>query len=130
VKAAGQSTDQREYSFTDAELLPVAFYKIRFVGEGEELFSNTVRVVGTETFSFQAFPNPATDQIRVQWDAPIGGAVEAVLRSMDGKALPLQVVAEAAGHLDLNLSGLPAGLYWIEVQSGGVLLGKTKISKR
>jgi hypothetical protein len=49
---------------------------------------------------------------------------------MDGKALPIQVVTEAAGHLDLNLSGLPAGLYWIEVQSGGVLLGKTKISKR
>lgn len=63
----------------------------------------------------KVFPNPARDQVTVNFDAPFSG--QASLVDALGRVMGTQE-AEEAVSLDFDLSALPSGLYWIVVRNG------------
>ena len=78
-------------------------------------------LVGNEapksSFQFEAFPNPAQDQLVVQVKADLNAEIELKLMDMFGKVIHKQVFA-STDHLQekLNLEELAAGIYLLQIR--------------
>ena len=72
--------------------------------------------------ALNCYPNPAHATLRVALPI-LPGSASAILTVLNAQGLPVrtqQVPLPAAGEtIELSLSGLPAGLYWLRVQAGG-----------
>ncbi|MEN0004825.1 MAG: T9SS type A sorting domain-containing protein [Bacteroidota bacterium] len=106
-------------------------------GEGEEIPYDTISTNSTITFidgftvasteisstntSLKLFPNPATDQLRLQFAEAREGLVQ--LFDSNGKeVLSGQLQGD---HLNLNISTIEVGIYWVKVVTDqGVLAQK------
>jgi hypothetical protein len=64
----------------------------------------------------QLYPNPATDRTIVQW--PSGDAWK--LELMDAKGMLLRMEEGIGSAHSLNVEGLPAGIYLLRLEQGGV----------
>ncbi|MGQ1946003.1 T9SS type A sorting domain-containing protein [Geofilum sp. OHC36d9] len=77
------------------------------------------------------YPNPSTGLFHVLIGNAENGALTTSLYSMDGKRIVNSdySVSAAANVLDLNLSGLPAGIYLLKMEIGGVVYVKKLVRK-
>ncbi len=66
--------------------------------------------------SWSAYPNPATDIVTIQADGPIHGGQISVMDAL-GRTLKTEAIPEASEAHTLNLNGLPAGIYFIGVET-------------
>ncbi|MCB9263629.1 MAG: T9SS type A sorting domain-containing protein [Lewinellaceae bacterium] len=78
-------------------------------------------VVGTDEpeagNALRLFPNPARDQVTIGFRQAIGGEMTVRLLNLQGQAVQQQRFPEAGRQLQLNTSGLPAGVYFVNVQT-------------
>jgi len=121
VAAAGASTQQQQYSFTDlAAPAGVRYYRLRQVdSDGTSSYSPVV-TVQTGALPVQVFPNPATDQLTVQ--LPALGQATLSLLAADGRLLWQQHVAATSAQQQVavpGLAALPAGLYLLRAEVDG-----------
>ncbi|MDX2284707.1 MAG: T9SS type A sorting domain-containing protein [Bacteroidia bacterium] len=65
--------------------------------------------------ALQAYPNPADDQVQIELGDAYAG-VQAAVRNLAGQLLRVQALG-AARTADLDLGGLPDGIYLIEVSA-------------
>ncbi|MCB0589308.1 MAG: T9SS type A sorting domain-containing protein, partial [Phaeodactylibacter sp.] len=78
-------------------------------------------VVGTDEpeagNALRLFPNPARDQVTIGFRQAIGGEMTVRLLNLQGQVVQQQRFPEAGRQLQLNTSGLPAGVYFVNVQT-------------
>lgn len=85
--------------------------------------SGTEQVVSSEAFSVS--PNPAGDWLQVTWETLAGQAAVLSLYQVDGRLQARQEIpVHSARSAELDLAGLPTGLYLITLQIGDTLLTK------
>lgn len=79
---------------------------------------------------FSIFPNPASDNIQLVWAAPI--TQDAFLRvfGIQGQVLFQQVLRAGNVQQDIPVSGFPAGMYLIQVQTPQGVLQQTLAVQR
>ncbi len=70
--------------------------------------------------SLRLFPNPAREELNLQFERPVSGPVTLRLLSLQGREVRQQRFDES-GSMRLNLSGLPAGIYLVQVQTAKVM---------
>lgn len=79
--------------------------------------------VGTEELptetAFAIYPNPATDQVNISWSEALGNEAEVRLFDGQGKLLRREQLTQAASQM--NLSGLPSGIYFLQLSSDDTL---------
>ncbi len=75
---------------------------------------------------FAIFPNPATDQVRVQID-PSGAGSTRVLELFDAAGRRLQRREWRGENITFPVAGLPRGLYFVRLKSGGAAATKKLI---
>ena len=63
------------------------------------------------------FPNPAQDQVTIGFRQAVKGDVAARLLNLQGQVVQQRRFPEAGRQLQLNTSGLPAGVYFVNVQT-------------
>ncbi len=64
------------------------------------------------------YPNPATDQLFVQFLNPVPGNLILMIRDMNGRSVMRKVMIRAEKKvIDLDVSGLVGGLYYLNIQS-------------
>jgi len=83
-----------------------------------------VQIVNTENRSgpsldFTIAPNPASHVLNLQWkEGDLNDRVQLHLISAQGQQV-LQQLTDSTENAEINVSGLPAGVYWLIVQSEG-----------
>lgn len=103
-------------------------FDIGAVGSGKfGVYRYDPMLVGTEeTVSVQAglavYPNPTAGTLAVQLETAQTGDVQLRLCNMQGQTVYSSVVPQADGQpIQLDLSHLPAGVYWLSAIQGGRL---------
>jgi len=78
----------------------------------------------------QAFPNPFSERLRLDYELPAGLSAGALLRVFDtmGREVERRLIDQSAGTIELG-SALPAGLYVVSVETGNRQLGRMKVVK-
>ena len=119
-RGAGPTAEPRHYTFTDAQPLPgFNYYRLRQVDfDGRHAYSRVVAVQTGRAADILVFPSPATGFLNIQLEqAPEENAVWEVFDFTGRPVLTGEIPAE---HVDaeLNVAGLPAGVYQLRVVAG------------
>lgn len=120
--------DATTYEDFDIELGTGYYYQVRATtGEDTSIYTNKAfvftNVVSTDNLlqgqQVKLFPNPTTGRLQLQWEAPLEGQV--TLRILDARGAEVQQQQYAGQQLQhqLDLNGLPTGLYLVELQNQG-----------
>ena len=129
INGVGTSSAQHDYSFTDKQPLSgVSYYRIKQVDlDGKFTYSVVIAIRFGGGSSYTAvYPNPAKDVLHLQF----GGKEKIVMINIFDAAGKL-VVSQRTNNqpvIDIPVSKLAAGIYYIEASDGKVS-GKTKFIK-
>ncbi len=90
------------------------------------------REAGISSGRFSLFPNPASQQLTVAFGMPEAGKVQLSVRGLAGEVLLHRESQVEAGkqEVELDVSGLPAGLYFMEVVVQGERFAKKFVIAR
>lgn len=123
------AADLTAYEDSDIMLETGYYYRVRgTTGQDTSFYSNTAfaftSIVQTHDRllygqSVSLFPNPAQAQVQLSWEAPMPKEVHARLVDVAGRVLQRwRLDGNQLQHL-LGCQGLAAGLYTLQLQSGG-----------
>jgi hypothetical protein len=82
--------------------------------------------------SFKVFPNPTTNSIKVYMVAKVDGFATLIISNTNGEELLKQTSAIEKGRnmLELDMTNLPIGFYFIELAINGIPTSNTKVVKQ
>ena len=118
VKGVRTSMTRLNYTFVDnAPLATMAYYRLRQTdADGTFSFSPVVTVKGAESAAQAvAVPNPSTGQFEI-W-TPAADVLATEVTTVVGAHVAAQAAAIPNGHLALDLSAQPAGLYFLRLHT-------------
>ena len=132
--AATDAETGSAYSYIDAHPLNGAnFYRLDQVDlDGTSTYSPIRLVtVGQAPAGLQLSPNPAGSTVYLELGGDVSGSLQVRLLDVQGKALRNWVIQKTAGNWNqaLDVSGLPAGSYFIQVLGTNYHAAKTFIKK-
>lgn len=120
VFADDNSTQAVNYAYKDANVSSVsgfAYYRLRIIsksGEGTYSDIKMIRLSQENTITLSAYPNPASDQLRVTLPAIWQGkAVSLDVYSIDGTRLKSIQLSNAGQTETIQISSLPSGFYLV-----------------
>lgn len=117
VKGTGTTTQESNYSFTDAEPLNgLSYYRLSQTdldGIYKELGIRSVMVSGGQALT--AYPNPASDVLTV---SGAEDGQEITILDAAGRSVPFSLTSVYYGTSVLDISGLPAGSYLVKTATG------------
>lgn len=114
VAGAGSTSQGRSYQFTDAAPSPVGYYRLRQVDtDGQVHYSPLVVVQAAPASHLTAYPNPATSTLFVTSPS------EVHLTLFNSQGQPLRRYELTAGQQTLEISNLPAGIYYLRDAATG-----------
>jgi hypothetical protein len=132
--AATDSEIGSAYSYIDAHPLSGAnFYRLEQVDrDGTGTYSPILLVtVGKASADLQLSPNPADATVYLEMGGDVSGSLQVKLLDVQGRSLRNWVIQKTAGNWNqaLDVSGLPAGSYFIQVLGTNYRATKTFIKK-
>lgn len=127
IEGAGNSTENREYSFVDNKLNRVGkfSYRLKQVDfDGTVNYSNEVSVLIDKPFEFglsQNYPNPFNPSTRIEYYLPVASDISIKVYNSLGREVA--IIAEGfteAGRHDIifNAGNLASGIYIYELRAG------------
>jgi hypothetical protein len=127
VTAAGFSSVQKQYSFTDAkDNSTISYYRLKMVDkDGSFQYSNVVAIRAdglSAGFVYAANPNPFGDHINLGIKMNVKGTATVSLIDLTGRKLVSRQVNLFSGNNNFNLNGLgnlPKGIYILDVSTQG-----------
>lgn len=100
--------DDGQGGFIPTQTFNIVIDENAVVSTGEATPANSIRL----------FPNPAQDQVTIGFQRAIGGETVVQLLTLQGQAVQQRRFPEAGRQqLQLNTAGLPAGIYFVNVQT-------------
>lgn len=76
--------------------------------------SSSTRIPEADSYVLRLFPNPATHTVWVQCDRPVEKDLTLQLTDAVGRTLHMAVIAQGGNGLSVDVSAIPAGLYYIK----------------
>jgi 1,4-alpha-glucan branching enzyme len=112
VKGKGNSVTLSKYDFTDKNLVNgTHYYRLRQVDtDGKNELSHIVSVSVNKNFKIKIYPNPTSDKLSILTEN-----TEGPLSVMDQLGRP--VLSFDKVPTEINISALPAGIYFLKVDS-------------
>lgn len=117
----GNSSSSLNYQYTDTKAAGGnVFYRLKQVDkDGRASYSNVIFIKGGElnTLSLNAvYPNPAKNKLNVIVSSPVSNQISLLITNLAGKRIYQQSfsVINGGNNLDINVSNLPAGSYFIK----------------
>jgi hypothetical protein len=137
VKAAGQSSTRKEYTFQDNNPYALNFYRIVSVDEnGQSIYSNriVIRSVASDGGQMTAYPNPFTSVLKIEMISEKNQYVSLRMFDINGKlvrSIPWLLKAGINSFSIDGVSNLTPGMYFINATDmSRVVLCKTKVLKQ
>jgi len=121
VKSKGNSSAKNVYSYLDATAQPGNnFYRLKQVDkDGKTEYSKNVVINTGKSLNISVYPNPVTDKLYINMPAVPQSQISIGIFSADGRKLSTVSQTASSNVLQLDMSGLNAGLYYVEVKSAG-----------
>jgi len=113
VAGAGNSSQARSYQYVDATPLALGYYRLGQVDANGQVTYSPVVVVQAATAVLAAYPSPATTTLLV------ASPTTTQLSFYDQQGQLVQQATLAAGQQPLDVSGLPAGVYYLRAADTG-----------
>jgi len=135
VKAAGNSTTTRNYTFTDAAPLNKwNYYRLQQVDlDGKITYSTIVSVYFNKDGKsiISAYPNPVKDRTTLDFYAAAAGKVNLDVYDSKGALVATQQYIAVPGfnRTSVNLQSLATGIYTLKCYTNTELIGVTKLIK-
>lgn len=123
VKGNGTTTELHHYSFSIAANLGLTtYYRLKQVDFDEQYSYSAIVSVRTQSTTYKTgefYPNPTTGIVHLNYQSVINGAIIINVRNLAGQLVQTDNLAVSTGNnnLEINLSALIAGIYFIEVQN-------------
>ncbi len=119
VNAAGNSSGDKEYSFTDMQAgQGISYYRLREVGyDGGISFSPVIRVDAGQLPAVLVFPNPAAEKLHYVFPAKSDDAVVCQVTDILGNVV-LKEMTRKEGIVycgNISISRIPQGAYFLNV---------------
>lgn len=126
VSSLGNSVQQKQYNFTDAEnnKSGVRYYRLKIVdNDGSFSYSAIRPVVFNEEVSWQVYPNPSAGIFNLAYQVNDGEIITVKVYDVNGKTVQ-QYHSLGNGFvqklsIDLHESKFTSGLYLVEASAGG-----------
>ena len=83
---------------------------------GEE---NVERSAQTSPLDFSAYPNPVLDKLSIQLPTPTTSTYQLYIHDLFGQIMHKQTVTPLTTSIDINMSDLAHGIYYIELRAAG-----------
>lgn len=114
IQANGTSTSAHDYSFLDTE--PESgdnYYRLKQHDlNGDVYYSKVIRIKTPIKKSWKLFPNPVSNVLEIKFSETQDG----ILNIFDNTGKPIiKKTIEGEKSLSLDVSILPAGLYWVQM---------------
>ena len=114
--------DKQKYQYLHTPT-PMAnyYYRVSATSEnGSQIYSEQLLLRTGITEVVQVGPNPVNQLLHVTLDLPVANKLNIRILDVDGKIVQVLQKQSTVGNqsLDLNLSGLMAGLYYVEINTG------------
>lgn len=134
LPSKGQGQAECQYQLRDQAPLPDAYYRLRTVEQdGRERYSGMVHLERKqEGFGINAiFPAPFTGPVTLQWNAVTEQSVAIRVLDPAGHIVMRRQAEGVRGlnHTALDFSGLPAGIYFIEIDNGAQHTAPVRVTK-
>ncbi|MCB0850528.1 MAG: T9SS type A sorting domain-containing protein, partial [Bacteroidetes bacterium] len=116
VPAAGNSSTERSYAYTDNNPLPTAFYRIaEFDLDGRTQYTSIIKNDCGQTDSWKVWPNPVQDQLFVGINSAVATKVTISLYDAKGSLIRQQqnAILPGSNQLSVDMSRLPKGMYQV-----------------
>ncbi|OGU63627.1 MAG: hypothetical protein A2W30_09690 [Ignavibacteria bacterium RBG_16_36_9] len=138
VKGQGTTTNQKEYSYTDKDLVDGKyFYRLKQIDyDGSYEYSNVIEVDVRLLDKFnleQNYPNPFNPSTKISWQSPVSSWQTLKVYDVIGNEVATLVDEEMeAGYhtIDFNASELPSGVYFYKIAAGNFVKTKKMILLR
>jgi uncharacterized delta-60 repeat protein len=113
VAAAGNSTTDRAYQFSDNSPLPgTSHYRLKTVDiDGKTSFSPSIMIRNGKMETMVIFQNPVSTELRIQVSLPDGGKISIV--NSAGAVVKQQTAVAGISSLAIPVGDLPPGAYWV-----------------
>ncbi len=94
--------------------------------------ATAVESVGHEetAFSIDVYPNPVTDELMVSLTHGVADGGEIALVNLEGREIDNPIPLSRTGPTRLDLSGMPAGVYFVIVRMGSRILHRSVVLAR
>ena len=128
VEAIGNSSMQN-YSFYDAvHIKGTSQYRLKIsTQDGRFTYSSICRI--GYGITVQAYPNPVLDKLTVEFDAPSNKFITLELFANDGRKLKT-MASRQNGLIQMDVKGIPAGIYLLRVYEENDIILAQKIIKQ
>jgi len=132
VNSSGESKVLKKYSFNHAN--PVHgqnLYRLKMIDKDQTFAYSRIQSVSFEGIAaadLSVYPNPSTDKLFVRDN---GTVKEVVINNLNGNAVYHAPASFSAGNGQIDLTGLPQGMYIVKVtrKNGLVSTSKVVVSK-
>ena len=120
IKGAGDSQFTLDYELMDAAPKPgTNYYRLKQVDfDGQFSYSPVVTVHFDGPGGFRLFPVPVKDQLQLQLDEPDAFESQWAVYNALGQLVLSGILPEDQSSLDLKVSDLAPGMYWLQRVSG------------
>jgi hypothetical protein len=136
VAAAGNSTVQKDYTLTDAQVMPVNYYRLKEVDlDGSYIYSKLVSVSATAAHGIQVdiYPNPVTNKATIRTSSDGNKSVQIAVFNSNGvrvQMLNTQLIA-GTNQIELkNVNSLPPGMYTVMMTNNNESPAVTRFIKQ
>lgn len=125
VKAAGNSTTARSYSFEDPQPLKgTSYYRLSLVNMDKQQEIYDIRKLVNRSFgnSFVLSPIPANNNIQLNFDLDVAQRLQFVIRDINGRTLRSWSANFSSGYASfgINISNLSAGIYNLVISGNNI----------
>ena len=117
------------YSFTDNNLpkANTVFYRLKMI-DIDAQFRNSkivsVRIAGNFSNAL-VYPNPTREKLAVKLEQPLTETSQLVIADLMGRIVMQQLVTVGQKSIDLTVSQLPAGRYFIKISNAAELINQS-----
>ncbi|TAL80437.1 MAG: T9SS type A sorting domain-containing protein [Bacteroidetes bacterium] len=66
----------------------------------------------------KVFPNPASDVVNIQFEAPVDGEIIVYVLDSQGKLVKRDIIESTLIEKQINLQDLPVGIYYLKLTKG------------
>ena len=117
VIASINSSQKPNYSFTDADFSGPCYYRVKTILlSGVEYYSPLIFANNScaSSVRIKIFPNPAKDVLSLNFDAGVR-IKQVTIFSLTGKEMGKWAVNENSRQLDIDISGMSPGQYYMKI---------------
>jgi hypothetical protein len=112
------SSPQNIYSFVDDNPGPgMIYYRIKHIYPDNKVYYSPVRMIKMNTVQpgFTVYPNPASQRAIISFGKELSGAAAIIVYNSNGQAINKFSVARASRQYCIEMSGLNAGIYLVQL---------------